>query len=497
MPLAMAFVLLWLDTFPQVLNTNILHQMLDRLGTQHSLRQTQGSLVRVRADMERKDNLADLERRLALHLRGRLPLDDPAALQMLCRRVLCAITASDGLGVHRAMLFRLRSDALEGVCAVGPCHLTEARQYAAVFARQAVTFDQAMRDMSSPDFRHPDRLHGRVVRVCFEASLLGEDVHARLASGKVVVADLHACAQGQAKSFFNAHDVRWALVVPVMADARASAVLICDAVDGDDRSLPNEGEVVTFTRWLSGLFGQAAYVRQWQARQELMALHGIGGRMMTVEASVRALTREELTGDGKEALSDIDLVVGEVRRALRHAADLAGKPLGEPDDVDVGAVVTEFVKKKQAGTKKFSFRTALDSSAPKARCTADSLCGILDELATNAYNFRRTGQAAAEISISLNSLQGSQVKGSDYLDPRALYVRVIVADEGRGIAPAVRERLFRQFLSTGSSGTGLGLAWARDTLRQQHGDIVETGVAGTGACFEILLPAAECARSTM
>lgn len=68
-------------------------------------------------------------------------------------------------------------------------------------------------------------------------------------------------------------------------------------------------------------------------------------------------------------------------------------------------------------------------------------------------------------------------------------VAVIVADDGPGIAAAVRERLFVPFAgSTRRGGTGLGLAIAREILRAHGGDVAlqDTGPGGTR--FRLELP---------
>src|SRR5206468_12407818 len=51
------------------------------------------------------------------------------------------------------------------------------------------------------------------------------------------------------------------------------------------------------------------------------------------------------------------------------------------------------------------------------------------------------------------------------------HVEIIVADDGPGIAPEDRERVFVPFFSTKASGTGLGLALARKFIEEAGGTI--------------------------
>ena len=67
--------------------------------------------------------------------------------------------------------------------------------------------------------------------------------------------------------------------------------------------------------------------------------------------------------------------------------------------------------------------------------------------------------------------------------------RVSVTDNGPGIDPAVRERIFRPFFTTKRDGTGLGLALVQKIVVTHNGRVTATVATGGGASFEIVLPA--------
>ena len=68
-------------------------------------------------------------------------------------------------------------------------------------------------------------------------------------------------------------------------------------------------------------------------------------------------------------------------------------------------------------------------------------------------------------------------------------VLVQVEDTGPGISAQVRDSLFQPFVSVGKrNGLGLGLALARQTALDHHGDLWEANHAGVGARFCLRLP---------
>lgn len=68
------------------------------------------------------------------------------------------------------------------------------------------------------------------------------------------------------------------------------------------------------------------------------------------------------------------------------------------------------------------------------------------------------------------------------------YVWIRFEDSGPGVPSELKEKIFELFYSTNPSGMGFGLAIVRKNLRDFGGDIIETGMPGQGARFELFLP---------
>ncbi len=69
------------------------------------------------------------------------------------------------------------------------------------------------------------------------------------------------------------------------------------------------------------------------------------------------------------------------------------------------------------------------------------------------------------------------------------WVRLLVLDNGAGIAPDKIDDIFKIFFSTkGSRGTGLGLPVSRKILREHGGDVTVQSQVGAGSKFTLRLP---------
>ncbi len=89
---------------------------------------------------------------------------------------------------------------------------------------------------------------------------------------------------------------------------------------------------------------------------------------------------------------------------------------------------------------------------------------------------------------------GGEVRISAALENGSVVVQV--EDNGPGIAPEIRSKLFQPFVTAGKrNGLGLGLALSRQTVLDHGGDMWVDSVAGHGARFSFRLPGAQVAQT--
>ena len=107
--------------------------------------------------------------------------------------------------------------------------------------------------------------------------------------------------------------------------------------------------------------------------------------------------------------------------------------------------------------------------------------------------FRRVLQIL--VNLIGNAVRYSPADGVVLIEARreGTFATIVVADEGRGIAPEDQERIFAKFERIDLSepgGTGLGLYIARRLARVMGGDLTVSSAPGKGARFTLTLPTA-------
>lgn len=116
---------------------------------------------------------------------------------------------------------------------------------------------------------------------------------------------------------------------------------------------------------------------------------------------------------------------------------------------------------------------------------------VLVNLCTNASQAMQ--ETGGQIRVSLESVElgPSEAGAWECLEPGG-YAKLTVADNGPGMTPEVRDRVFTPFFTTkpAGEGTGLGLSVVRSIMDRLKGVIKVDSSPGKGTTFDILLPVA-------
>lgn len=222
-----------------------------------------------------------------------------------------------------------------------------------------------------------------------------------------------------------------------------------------------------------------------QARAELSTrvTEDLAHDLKSPLAAVRAAA-ELLEGDGPleperraRLAATVGAAAGHMERsidALTALARLEAQLEAEPVEVfDLAAEVREVVEARRADPR--AERRALTLEAPerlRVRGHPARLRAAVDNLLDNALDF-----AARRVEVTLRA--------------DAAQVTLRVADDGPGVSPGNRDRIFERFFTRrpegAGEGTGLGLSIVR-AVAEAHGGAVRLLEEGRGATFELTLP---------
>ena len=110
---------------------------------------------------------------------------------------------------------------------------------------------------------------------------------------------------------------------------------------------------------------------------------------------------------------------------------------------------------------------------------------VVQNLVINAVQAMPEG-GVIRLSLRNDTLKTGQVPSL----PAGDYVRIEIADSGRGIPPEHLAHIFEPFFTTKVQGSGLGLATVHSVVRKHRGYVAVESVVGRGTTFQIWLPAA-------
>ncbi len=117
----------------------------------------------------------------------------------------------------------------------------------------------------------------------------------------------------------------------------------------------------------------------------------------------------------------------------------------------------------------------LNASTDKIWADASAIRQVLINLLINAFQALEAQEGERRVQIrSRNTTNGSVI--------------LEVSDNGPGIPPEQRTRLFHPFVSTKTKGMGLGLAVCADILHEHRATIIVPDIGRPGATFRITFP---------
>ena len=205
--------------------------------------------------------------------------------------------------------------------------------------------------------------------------------------------------------------------------------------------------------------------------------HDLRTPLATIRAAATDLRDFAHGADTRDEL--LDLVIDESERLDRIVGNLlslsrieAGAFLPERQPVDVGELVVACAERLRRVTGRVRLELVIDPTLPLVPLDYSQIDQVVANLVENAVR---------------HSPPGSTVRVEAERTPGG--VQIAVTDEGSGIDPGVRDRLFEPFSSaTGSGSSGIGLAISRSIVEAHGGTITAEDPPHGGARLVVEVP---------
>src|ERR1041385_5100570 len=169
----------------------------------------------------------------------------------------------------------------------------------------------------------------------------------------------------------------------------------------------------------------------------------------------------------------LDKIIVQIN-SFAHPPELILKPLDVRAPVQKGI---EMAQERLHSDDTVRVETVLPNDLPKVVGDEAALAEAFAHLVANAAE-ALSGQSKPRITLSAKPIREGK---------RATGVLVTVRDNGRGIAPEIKEKVFSPFCTTKPRGMGLGLPIVKRTVFDHHGR-VEIDSSPHGTLVNVLLP---------
>jgi signal transduction histidine kinase len=211
--------------------------------------------------------------------------------------------------------------------------------------------------------------------------------------------------------------------------------------------------------------------------------HEIGAPLNSVLGHTQLLAQEQLTERGRRRITIIE---SQVQRMVTVIRDYLARTRGAPvtrEALDVNALVREALADEDARLRRARVhrRVERDPAPLIVMADEDGLHRLLVNLIQNAVDAMSDGGQLTVVTSRV-----------DPPDAPFAAAAIDVIDNGSGISPEARAKIFDLFFTTKPQGhgTGMGLSICQEIVKMLGGRIEVTSEVGRGTAMRVLLPRA-------
>jgi two-component system nitrogen regulation sensor histidine kinase NtrY len=272
--------------------------------------------------------------------------------------------------------------------------------------------------------------------------------------------------------------VRQQVVVPSGEEVLTLVVTLSLLQDEEGRVL---GSVIVFDDYTQEV--RAQRMAAWREVARRIA-HEIKNPLTPIQLSaqrIRRRFRDRFAGEPGDAqvfdecVDTIESHVDGLKLLVNEFSQFARLPAAAPKPDDLNQLVQETVS-SYAGQEGVRFETELDPSLPMVDFDREQIRRLLTNLLDNACAALADTGRAGEVSV--RTLHDAPLQAA----------RFEIADNGVGIPPGDRRRIFEPYFSTKAHGTGLGLAIVSRIVADHHGYVRVHANRPHGTRFIVELP---------
>ncbi|MBC8418469.1 MAG: PAS domain S-box protein [Proteobacteria bacterium] len=209
--------------------------------------------------------------------------------------------------------------------------------------------------------------------------------------------------------------------------------------------------------------------------------HEVKNPLTPIQLSAQRLKKrygEILEGEDAEIFSEctgmIITQVEELKRLVNEFSNFARMPTANPAPSDIRKIINEALSLYKEAHKDVKFEFKDSEDVPVFNLDKEQIRRVMINLFDNAIE-AIDGKGKVMVSLKYDNI--------------LKMVRIEVADNGRGISPENKSRLFEPYFSTKKQGTGLGLAIVSTIITDHNGFIRVKDNKPKGTQFIIELPA--------
>jgi signal transduction histidine kinase len=161
---------------------------------------------------------------------------------------------------------------------------------------------------------------------------------------------------------------------------------------------------------------------------------------------------------------------------------------GHKEPTDINALADEYLRLSYHGLRakdnsfNASFKTDFDPTLPKINVIPQDIGRVLLNLINNAFY-----AVASKSSVTKDSgYKPEVIVSTTNLGAR---IEISVKDNGPGIQPEIKDKIFQPFFTTKPTGqgTGLGLSLSYDIVKAHGGELKVDSKEGSGTVFSVVL----------